>query len=284
MIDVGKSGMSVTPVLGGFAIKKAVARQPLGGEHVNRALEHLILHPPAHTVRRNQLDPETSIIPRYLIKSKTIVEQGAAAHIWIDEARAARSTPSFKKYQVERVLEDFKFTCGQVLEGPWSPAMALQRPNKSFEFPDGSSDVFGIERLQGPEVLFSPHLWQNVPSVLPPTPRPLLGIGSLVLQSLAAVEADQRATMFSNIVLVGGSTALPGFSDRLASEISLQATLSGAGSPRIKIHNASHSAERRYAAWLGGSILATMDSFNGLWISRQEYDEQGPSVVHTRCK
>lgn len=284
MVDVGKNCMSVTPVIGGFAVKKGIMRQSLGGEQVNRALEHLILNPPAQAVRLNQLDHETGIVPRYLIKSKTIVEQGMAAHVWLHDDRLKHSTASFKQYQLDRVLDEFKFACGMVLETQWDTTTALQRPNRVFEFPDGSSDVFGIERLQAPEILFAPHLWQGVPSVLPESPRPLLGLAQLVLQSIAAIDADQRTTMFGNIVLVGGTTALPGFGDRLASEISLQATLSGVGVPRVKIHNASQSAERRYAAWLGGSILATMDTFNGLWISRQEYDEHGPGVVHARCK
>lgn len=34
--------------------------------------------------------------------------------------------------------------------------------------------------------------------------------------------------------------------------------------------------ERQYAAWLGGSLLASLHTFPCMWISKLEYDEYGP--------
>ncbi|PIO66849.1 hypothetical protein TELCIR_11422 [Teladorsagia circumcincta] len=41
--------------------------------------------------------------------------------------------------------------------------------------------------------------------------------------------------------------------------------------------------ERKYSVWIGGSILASLSTFQQLWISKQEYDESGPSIVHRKC-
>ena len=41
--------------------------------------------------------------------------------------------------------------------------------------------------------------------------------------------------------------------------------------------------ERQYSVWIGGSILASLSTFQQRWISKQEYDEFGPSVVHRKC-
>ncbi|CAF3480989.1 unnamed protein product, partial [Rotaria sp. Silwood2] len=41
--------------------------------------------------------------------------------------------------------------------------------------------------------------------------------------------------------------------------------------------------DRKYSAWLGGSILASLSTFQSKWISKQEYDESGPSIVHGKC-
>ena len=41
--------------------------------------------------------------------------------------------------------------------------------------------------------------------------------------------------------------------------------------------------ERKYSAWIGGSILASLSTFQSMWISKQEYDEAGPSIVHRKC-
>merc|ERR1719193_1422005 len=38
--------------------------------------------------------------------------------------------------------------------------------------------------------------------------------------------------------------------------------------------------ERKYSVWIGGSILASLSTFQQMWISKQEYDECGPSIVH----
>ena len=41
--------------------------------------------------------------------------------------------------------------------------------------------------------------------------------------------------------------------------------------------------ERKYSAWIGGSILASSSSFENMWISKEEYNECGPSIVHRKC-
>lgn len=37
--------------------------------------------------------------------------------------------------------------------------------------------------------------------------------------------------------------------------------------------------ERRYSVWIGGSILASLKTFQRLWVSRKEYQEQGSGVI-----
>ncbi|KAK9293378.1 hypothetical protein QLX08_011663, partial [Tetragonisca angustula] len=41
--------------------------------------------------------------------------------------------------------------------------------------------------------------------------------------------------------------------------------------------------ERKYSVWIGGSILASLSTFQQMWISKQEYDESGPGIVHRKC-
>lgn len=41
--------------------------------------------------------------------------------------------------------------------------------------------------------------------------------------------------------------------------------------------------ERRFSTWIGGSILATLGSFQQLWVSKQEYEEHGAEVIARRC-
>jgi len=41
--------------------------------------------------------------------------------------------------------------------------------------------------------------------------------------------------------------------------------------------------ERKYSVWIGGYILASLSTFQQMWISKEEYDESGPAIVHRKC-
>ena len=68
----------------------------------------------------------------------------------------------------------------------------------------------------------------------------------------------------------------PGISDRMQKEITALAP----SSMKVKI---VAPPERKYSVWIGGSILASLSTFQQMWISKQEYDEAGPSIVHRKC-
>ena len=41
--------------------------------------------------------------------------------------------------------------------------------------------------------------------------------------------------------------------------------------------------ERKYASWIGGSILSGLSTFESCWITKDEYEEQGASIFHRKC-
>ncbi|CAI6364850.1 unnamed protein product [Macrosiphum euphorbiae] len=81
-----------------------------------------------------------------------------------------------------------------------------------------------------------------------------------------------RKELYANTVLSGGTTMFPGIADRMRKEITALAP----STMKIKI---IAPPERKYSVWIGGSILASLPTFL-MWISKQEYDESGPSIVH----
>ena len=107
-----------------------------------------------------------------------------------------------------------------------------------------------------------------------------------------------RQVLLSNVVLTGGGSLLTGFADRLASELSRilnhvryysfcsvlpKNKLTGMYF-QTKIHAPGNPVERRFGAWLGGSILASLGTFHQLWISKEEWQEHGKAIVAQRCK
>eukprot|EP01084_Bolivina_argentea_P206633 352726_1 len=90
-------------------------------------------------------------------------------------------------------------------------------------------------------------------------------------------DVDIRKDLYENILLTGGSTMFKGMSERLRKEINLLAPDS------MKV-NVIAPVERKYTIWEGGSILASLSTFEEMWIRKQEYEEHGPSIVHRKCK
>ena len=91
-----------------------------------------------------------------------------------------------------------------------------------------------------------------------------------------------------NMVLTGGGACLAGVAERMEAELKQAArrltsipTVSGQAH-RIVLLSGSSLAERKHGAWLGGSILGSMRSQHELWMSRTEYEEHGPALIHRK--
>ncbi|KAH0619877.1 hypothetical protein JD844_014257 [Phrynosoma platyrhinos] len=134
---------------------------------------------------------------------------------------------------------------------------------KSYELPDGQVITIGNERFRCPEAVFQPS-FLGMESC---------GIHETTFNSIMKCDVDIRKDLYANTVLSGGNTMFPGIADRMQKEIMALAP----STMKIKI---IAPPERKYSVWIGGSILASLSTFQQMWISKQEYDESGPSIVH----
>jgi actin-related protein len=137
---------------------------------------------------------------------------------------------------------------------------------KQYELPDGQVITIGNERFRCPEVLFKPNLIGKEDQ----------GIHTTTYNSIMKCDVDIRKDLYGNIVLSGGTTMFEGIDTRMEKEIVALAP------PAMKIKIVA-PPERKYSVWIGGSILASLSTFQQMWISKQEYDESGPSIVHRKC-
>jgi len=136
---------------------------------------------------------------------------------------------------------------------------------KVYMLPDGETITVGVERFLAPECFFNP-------SVIGKELEPL---DDVLCNSIKGCDVDLRRDLYANIVLSGGSTMYPGLKERLTREIKQQV----AESVEVKV---IAPPERMYSVWIGGSILASLKTFQRMWVSRREYKELGASVIH-RC-
>lgn len=272
IIDVGTSHTSVTPVLDGMVLRKGVQKSPLAGNFVSSQIRHIF----------KQSTPEIPLTPHYLVKSKTQVDAGAAAQATY-KTFDIPPTDSFRLNEEERILTEFKESVVEVWPGPGrfsngtNEEIAKNTPGRPYEMPDGWNQVFGAERFRAAEGLFDASA--ALTSEGSPRPKDEHTIPRLVQAAVQQVDADQRPMLLSNIVVTGGSTLLYKFNERLNYEIN-----SIYPSTRNKLIAPGSVVERKYAAWIGGSILASLGSFHQLWISKKEYEEHGAGIVEKRCR
>lgn len=135
----------------------------------------------------------------------------------------------------------------------------LETEKAQYYLPDGSTIEIGPSRFRAPELLFRPDLIGEESE----------GIHEVLVFAIQKSDMDLRRTLFSNIVLSGGSTLFKGFGDRLLSEVKKLAPKD------VKIR-------RLYSTWIGGSILASLDTFKKMWVSKKEYEEDGARSIHRK--
>lgn len=137
---------------------------------------------------------------------------------------------------------------------------------KTYELPDGNIITVNTERFRCPEVMFQPSL----------IGKEAAGIHETTFQSIMKCDVDIRKDLYANVVLSGGTTMFSGIGERMTKELTALAP----STMKIKV---VAPPERKYSVWIGGSILASLSTFQQMWITKQEYDESGPSIVHRKC-
>ncbi|CAD2221963.1 Actin, putative [Angomonas deanei] len=151
--------------------------------------------------------------------------------------------------------------------------------------PDGATLTIGAERFI-PEALFQPHFLPRMNDLpdqgnitsevqLRTTVSPK-GIHELLAESIKKCDTDLQPFFWDNTVLSGGTSLFRNLSSRLETEVGNFTT----GTERIRV---VASPERRDAAFIGGSILASLPTFQDLWVKRSDYDEIGSMAVVRGC-
>jgi actin len=141
------------------------------------------------------------------------------------------------------------------------------RYEKVYELPDGNIMTVNDERFRCPEILFQPSL-NGLKSE---------GIHVATHRSIMKCDIGVRKELYSHIVLAGGNTLFEGIGERLEREIKSLAPYN----TTVKVKT---SPGRKYSAWSGGSSLASSDDFEERWVTKEEYAENGYSIVHSKCQ
>ena len=138
-----------------------------------------------------------------------------------------------------------------------SMSVKIRGPEQEYKLPDGQIISINDVRFKSAEILFTPDYCQGENN----------GLSDLLYESVMTIaNAELQDLMFNNVVLSGGNTLFPGFEQRLKADLRKWNEID------IKI---IAPKQRLYSVYIGGSILASLVSFQDQWTSKKKYEEEG---------
>jgi actin len=135
-----------------------------------------------------------------------------------------------------------------------------------YPLPNDAELTLSHERFRCPELLFRPDFNEF----------DFDGIDQSLFYAIKKCPFVYQKELYRNIVLSGGGTMFEGFPERIEREIVKLAP------PTMEIKVIA-PANRKFGAWIGGSVLSSLSTFPQLVVGRVEYDDVGSEIIHRKC-
>lgn len=264
VVDCGGGSTTVAPVHDGYVLQKGVTTSPIGGEFLTNCL------------MKSLESKGITIKPRYSFKRKEI----RPGEFQIVDLDFPNTTESYKLYCQRVIASDIKECVCRAPDTPYDESAYSNIPMTPYELPDGQVIEIGADRFKTPDVLFNPSLVQTIPGMESFAENiPFRGLPQMVIDSINKCDVDIRRELFSSILLAGGTASMQQLKERLEKDL-LEESPQAA---RVKVVSSGNATERRFSVWIGGSILASLGSFQQMWFSKSEYEEHGASYIQRKC-
>jgi actin-related protein 3 len=244
VVDSGDGVTHIIPVSDGYVIGSCIKHIPLAGRDVTNFVINSLRD------RGEPLPPDDAINVAKKIKEMY-------CYVCPDLVK------EYQKYDKEP--DKFRKYVGQV-----------PRTNKEYTI-----DV-GYERFLGPEIFFSPEIFNGDWT----TPLP-----TVIDSMIQACPIDCRRPLYKYITLSGGTTMFKHFVKRLERDVKrlvqvrqqqTQARYPNMEIRKIDVNVVTHQFQR-FAVWFGGSMLASQPEFQSQFRTRAEYQEVGPSIARSNA-
>jgi len=260
VLDSGGGKTSAVPVYDGYALQQAIVRSHVAGSRLDAEL--------CRTLQAKF--PDSPILPPYQTSKKDV--GGGKIKVTVHEF--PNTHPSYAEYRIKELVTDIRHSVCAVSPSSFDLQQNQTMPTAPYELPDGKLLEIGPERYLIPEILFAP---QHLSKMDIDGDRPVFGVQQMVMDSINACDVDIRRELCSGVLVTGGNTLYTGFVDRLNNE------LGNSVAQKIKVISSNIATERRCGAWIGGSILGSLGTFQQMWMSKAEYEERGKSLVERKC-
>ena len=135
----------------------------------------------------------------------------------------------------------------------------------SYTLPDGTIIVIKEQRIKCPELIFSPTKLNQGKE----------GIAEVCNNVIQKCDDDIRRDLYSNIILSGGNTKFKGFKKRFSLEFKELV-------PIYRTFEVSDVEDKIKAVWEGAKLISKFIKKESSWVTKQEYEENGERIIHSK--
>uniref|UniRef100_A0A8C9LL95 Actin-related protein n=1 Tax=Piliocolobus tephrosceles TaxID=591936 RepID=A0A8C9LL95_9PRIM len=143
--------------------------------------------------------------------------------------------------------------------------------DETFDLPDGTK--INIDKYKYD---IAEHFFKNIPNK-----NNYKGLPQAIINCILSTDVDIRKDLLQSIIVTGGSSLFSGLVERLYNSLKEKECFTQF--VKIKILNTTMVVELKYSSWIGGSILASLGTFQQLWVSKEEYSDAGHGLIVDRC-
>eukprot|EP00914_Ancora_sagittata_P019633 GHVO01039141.1.p1 GENE.GHVO01039141.1~~GHVO01039141.1.p1 ORF type:complete len:423 (-),score=74.69 GHVO01039141.1:274-1518(-) len=250
VLDAGHSRITAAAVVDGYTCQSSVEESSIGGAVLTKRISDACPNlPPAYALKQRASDtPLTrkwmqSVLPDVLSTEMTEYTE-PTYYSWSQQTFA-------------EMIKELYCMCRKAKN-----EQPKKRKTNNLVLPDGKE--LPIEDLQS---LPEDYLFGNTEA----------NVVSLIAASLKSVEVTTKHP-FQHVIVTGGTSLFPGFVERLTNDLNDNEEL-----PTMEVIASDRLGERRHCAWIGGSIMACLGSFESFSVPRASYNEKGCDVMELQC-
>ena len=278
--ESGAGVTTVAPVHEGYVLNKGVRRTKVAGNTLDAIAQQMVFPQSSSSASSSSSSSspfDRQPVPLYAIQRSYTPTGEVSSHRTVIPPL---TTPSYHSYMQGELIRDVKETVCRLSETPFD-ANGAKYPTVQYELPDGRLLEVGNERFLVAEHMFQPQLGAaNAPHVEEfDASFTFSGLQHMLRSAVDSVDLDLHKELYSSLVLSGGTSLLAGFPNRVSRELAVDLP----AAHKVKVVTGSSTTDRKYASWIGGSILASLGTFHQMWVSKAEYEEHGTRIIHTKC-
>jgi actin-related protein 7 len=144
---------------------------------------------------------------------------------------------------------------------------------REHKLPDGTTITIGKEAIDAGEILFRPrHFGYNC-----------MGLAEMIYTSIFSIsDLPMKKTLTENLLVTGCGVATKGLEQRLLHSVRMSLAPSFMASV-LRRPEYMPPACPMYSSWMGGFIEAKLAFSQNQHITKYDYDECGPSIIHKKA-